>query len=97
MAFSLRTVEDTPANTSLLTGNAASGQKVCAVVTSSAFTVGDSVQIWDSTPQQETNTVASISANNVTMSTNLTYTYTTAKSAKVTVVGGIYRILESVQ
>ncbi len=66
-----------------LTGDAASAQKVVAVVDGSTFSVGDVVNIYDDTPQIEENTIASISGNNLTMENNLSHTYTTANNALV--------------
>ncbi len=69
--------------TSLLTGDASSGQKVVAVTDGSLFYKDITVTISDDS-NSETNEVASISSNNLTMYNNLANTYTTAANAKVT-------------
>lgn len=72
-------------DTSSLTSNASSGQKVVIVSNAYLFNVNEYVTISDSTPQSENNQIASIdSATQITMTTNLTNTYTTANSAVVT-------------
>jgi hypothetical protein len=68
---------------SLLTGTAASGQKVCAVADGTKFQPGDMVKIQDDSAS-EWNIVNSISTNNLTMLNNLVNTYTVAANGKVT-------------
>lgn len=67
---------------SLLTGNAASGQKVVAVIDGTKFEEGIAVTISDDDATED-NTIATIAGNNLTMTTNLANTYTTAANAKV--------------
>ncbi len=67
---------------SLLTANAASGQKVVAVTDASLFAEGEPVIISDDNAT-ENNTISTISDNNLTMTTNLANTYTTAADGKV--------------
>ncbi|MDD5649647.1 MAG: hypothetical protein PHF86_04405 [Candidatus Nanoarchaeia archaeon] len=69
--------------TSNLSSDASSGQKNVAVVSSTAFWVGKQVVISD-TLTSETGTIAEISGNTLIMAANLTNSYTTANSAKVT-------------
>jgi hypothetical protein len=68
---------------SLLTGDAAAGQKVVAVtsVTGTPFRVGDTVRLWDNTPTTETAVIASIAGLNLTMVDNLTNAYQVADAA----------------
>ncbi len=68
---------------SLLTGNAASGQKVVAVVAGSKFKVSNQVKIEDDV-NSELNVIDSIASNNLTMLNNLANTYTTAGHAQTT-------------
>jgi len=67
----------------LLTGDAAAGQKNVTVAAGGTFTVGDNVQIYDDTPLDESNTVASIAGNVLTMQTNLANAYAVANNAYV--------------
>jgi hypothetical protein len=68
---------------SALSSNAATGQKNVIVGSGGSFYVGKQVVISDSLAS-ETNTIASINSNTLTMTTNLAATYTTANSALVT-------------
>jgi hypothetical protein len=68
---------------SLLTGDAASGQKDVTVADATYFKVGDIVHIHDLAPNDEECTVASIAGSTLTMSVNLTNAYTVLNSAKV--------------
>ena len=68
--------------TSLLTGNAASGQKDVAVTDGTKFSEDEIVVIRDDNAY-ETNTIASIAGNTLTMATNLANTYTVAASGIV--------------
>ena len=67
---------------SVLTANAASGQKDVAVTDASLFAASDSVVISDNNASEE-NIVTSIAGNTLTMTTNLANTYTTAANGKV--------------
>ena len=67
---------------SLLTGNANSGQKDVAVVDGSLFAADDTVTISDDDATED-NTIASIAANTLTMTTNLANTYTTVANGQV--------------
>ncbi len=69
---------------SVLTGTAAASQKVVAVTSGAKFVEDQWVTISDGTPYTENNQIASISSNNLTMTTNLANTYTVAQSAVVT-------------
>ncbi len=69
-------------DTSLLTSDAASGQKDVAVADGSKFDVGDRVKIYDDAAY-EWNKIASISVNTLTMTTNLANTYTVAANGAV--------------
>lgn len=62
--------------------NASSGQKNVTVKDGTLFTAGETVVIKDSV-SRETNTVASVAGNVVTMQNNLANNYTTANSAFV--------------
>jgi len=70
--------------TSNLTSDAAQGQKDCAVVDGSKFQVKDLVVIEDSS-NWETNIIASIVSNTLTMVNNLQHTYYVAAGGKVTI------------
>jgi hypothetical protein len=67
---------------SLLTGNANTGQPVVNVVNGSLFVPAQAVIIADSVAS-ETNTIGSIATNALTMVNNLAHTYTTANDAYV--------------
>lgn len=67
----------------LLTGDAAAGQKIVAVTSVADLKIGDNVTIWDNTPTTETATIASIAALNLTMTANLTNAYQVADAAYV--------------
>jgi len=69
---------------SLLTVDAATGQKDCTVADGSLFEVGDIVYISDDNAG-ETNRVASISVNTLTMENNLVNAYSVSASGKVQV------------
>ena len=70
---------------SLLTANAASGQKDVVVADASVFDEGQAVTISDDTPLTESNFIVSIdtSTNTLTMENALTNAYTTAQNALV--------------
>ena len=70
---------------SSLSGNAAAAQKDVAVTTVTNFKVGDSVRLWDATPQGEDAVVVSIAGSTLTMVDNLTNAYTTANKAHCSV------------
>lgn len=67
---------------SLLSASANTGQKLVNVVDGSIFVVGLSVTIADNV-NSETNTIASISTNELTMLNNLSHTYTTGNDGYV--------------
>ena len=67
---------------SLLTGDANNGQADVAITDATNFYVGDTVYLWDSTPDSEQAVIESIAGNTLTMTGNLTNTYTVALSAK---------------
>lgn len=69
-------------DTSLLTSNAASGQKDVVVADGSKFDEGDRVKIYDDSAY-EWNKIASIAGNTLTMENNLANTYTTAANGAV--------------
>ena len=71
--------------TAVLTGNAASGQAVVTVANTSAFTVGQEVNVYDTnTAAGERHTIASIdTSTQMTLSGNLANAYTTAASATI--------------
>jgi hypothetical protein len=69
-------------STSLLTANAASGQKDVVVADASEFSEGAGITIIDSN-HSEACTIDSIAGNTLTMVDNLTYTYTTVAYAEV--------------
>lgn len=71
--------------TSLLTSDAALGQKDVIVANASLFEEGQPVTIDDDTPDTESNVIDSISGNTLTMEADLSNTYTTGQNAKVTV------------
>lgn len=73
-------VESIPS--SLLSGNALTGQKVVNVVDGSIFVPAQAVIIADNV-NSETNTIGSIAANALTMVNNLANTYTTPNDAYV--------------
>jgi hypothetical protein len=66
---------------SSLSSDAASGQKAVVVTTTTNFKAGDAVRLWDSTPQGEDATIASIAGSTLTMEDNLTNAYTTGNNA----------------
>lgn len=68
---------------SLLTGDAASGQKIVNITNGSIFKIGMIIKIADDAPNEEVCTIDSISTNQLTMVSNLTNAYTTANNAKV--------------
>jgi len=70
--------------TSLLTDDAASGQKNVTVADGTIFWVGQNVTIADLTPLTENNVIDSINGNVLTMLNNLANTYTVAQSGNVT-------------
>lgn len=61
-----------------LTASAAAGQKVVAVSSATGYVAGNTVHIIDSNGNREDNVVASVSGNDITMTTNLLYTYATS-------------------
>jgi len=65
-----------------LASNAASGQKTVVVVDGSVFRIGDDVTIADDN-NSEANRIASYSGNTLTMTNNLSNSYTTADSGYV--------------
>ena len=67
---------------SLLTANAAAGQRIVNVGDGTRFTVGDRVRIESSTAI-ENNIIASISGNQLTMQNNLRNTYTVIGGSRV--------------
>ena len=69
--------------TGILTGDANSGQADVAVPDGTLFAVQQTVSISDDTPDTESNTIASIVANTLTMTANLANNYTTAQNAQV--------------
>ena len=69
--------------TSLLTGSAASGQKVVPVTLGTLFKTENMVKIED-TATSERNIIYSINGNNLTMLNNLANTYTVAAAGKTT-------------
>jgi hypothetical protein len=74
-------IEDTQATaTNAITAQANSGQANVTVTTPNLFFPGQQVQIADSTPQSEYGIVQSINGSVVTLVSNLTHTYTLAKS-----------------
>jgi len=75
-------IEDWSGEVSLLTTDAASGQKDCVVADGTKFQAGDVVAISDDSNSEE-NEVASVNGNTVTMTTNLANTYTVAANGKV--------------
>lgn len=70
-------------NTSNMTADADSGQKIVSVVHASGFNVGDHVKIED-IASQECNRIANISGSDLIMEDNLVNNYTVAASGKVT-------------
>ena len=68
---------------SLLTGTTNLGQKVVPVTSGTGFVAGQTVTLFDNTPQSENLTIATggVSGNNITMTTNLVNTYHTANGA----------------
>jgi len=76
-------IDDQASDTSLLSSNANSAQKVVTVADGTQFFEGEHVTISDDTPQTENNQIDTISGNDLTMITDLTNTYTTAQNAVV--------------
>jgi len=76
--------DDQDSITSLLTSDAAAGQKVVNVADGTEFFAEQWVTISDDTPLSENNQIDTIATNALTMKTNLADTYTTAENAKVT-------------
>lgn len=66
----------------LLTADANSGQKVCAVADGSQFRAGWTVTIKDD-GNSESNVIASISGDDLTMTTELANTYTVSDNGRV--------------
>lgn len=79
--FMLRTYRDN-VTTTLLTGDATSGQKVVAVTDADSYNDLDIVTIKDGN-NQEVNQVASKAGLNITMVYDLEYTYETAEGAEL--------------
>lgn len=71
-------------NTEYMTADAAAGQKDVTVADGSVFVAGEAVNIADGVATELTNTIASISGNVLTMTSNLANTYTTAACGFVT-------------
>ncbi|MCK9601323.1 MAG: right-handed parallel beta-helix repeat-containing protein [Sphaerochaeta sp.] len=77
--------DDQNLDTSLLTDDAASGQKVVNVASTASFRPGQWVTISDTTPLTENNQIDTVdSATQLTMKNNLTNTYTVANAGVVT-------------
>ncbi len=68
---------------SLLTADANAGQKDVTVADGSGFNADDFISIRDNTPDSEQGQVDSVAGNTITLKENLTYTYTTALTAKL--------------
>lgn len=68
---------------SYMTADANAAQKNVTVSDGSIFSEDQSVIIYDSTPQSESNTIDSIAGNVLTMENNLTNNYTTANGGLV--------------
>jgi len=77
------TISDESVDESLLTGDAASGQKVVNVADGSKFTVQDLVYLVEDTEGKETAIVKLVNVNELTMKENLVGTFHTADNAKV--------------
>ena len=64
-----------------LTGTATLDTKIIPVTDGSLFTVGETYELIDDTPQCENCIIASIDGDNITVVNDLTHTYTTANNA----------------
>jgi hypothetical protein len=76
---------------SLLASDAANAQDVVVVANGSLFWVGKNVIISDS-QHSESNTIAAVSVNTLTMSSNLQHSYTVANGGVVTFVNNNERL-----
>jgi hypothetical protein len=79
----IESTEYTTTTSSLLTADAASGQKLVLVQDGTIFGEGQEVRIADTAPASEYNTISSIASNTLTMANNLASTYTTGASGYV--------------